>query len=472
MNMIENFTSISTNDNLSTQWQVYFEGVLRCNNTLKLLANDQAGPKEISAERAKEIQGEAKMLRAHYYFYLWRVFRNVPIITEEIATAEEAAKIPNDKDVLPLIEEDLKFAVENLPTTKINDEYGRMDKNAAKAYLGKLYLYQKKYAQALTLFKEVMAGKDLVSMPFWNNFDVTKENGPEGVVVSKHAINSNGDADNSNVGDMLSGLYGTSPVGCCGFYQPTIDLVNAYQVDANGLPLSPTAYRANPYLSDLENPSDGYVLKVDLKFDPRLDYTVGRRGVSYLDYGIMPGNAWIRDAKYAGPFVGIKTMIPQSQFASNAAPGANYLTGLDVNIIRLADVWLMAAECEVEVGSLANALKLVNDVRNRAANLAPKKTASGANAAAYNVKPYPSFANQDAARTAVRTERRLELAMEGHRFFDLVRWGVAKSVLESYSAFEGKYLPSYKGLVFGAKSEYWPIPQVEIDRSNGVLKPN
>jgi hypothetical protein len=134
MNMIENFTSISTNDNLSTQWQVYFEGVLRCNNTLKLLANDQAGPKEISAERAKEIQGEAKMLRAHYYFYLWRVFRNVPIITEEIATAEEAAKIPNDKDVLPLIEEDLKFAVENLPTTKINDEYGRMDKNAAKAF--------------------------------------------------------------------------------------------------------------------------------------------------------------------------------------------------------------------------------------------------------------------------------------------------------------------------------------------------
>lgn len=472
MNMIENFTSISTNDNLSTQWQVYFEGVLRCNNTLKLLANDQAGPKEISAERAKEIQGEAKMLRAHYYFYLWRVFRNVPIITEEIATAEEAAKIPNDKDVLPLIEEDLKFAVENLPTTKINDEYGRMDKNAAKAYLGKLYLYQKKYAQALTLFKEVMAGKDLVSMPYWNNFDVTKENGPEAVVVSKHAINSNGAADNSNVGDMLSGLYGTSPVGCCGFYQPTIDLVNAFQVDANGLPLSPSAYRAKPYLSDLQNPTASYVLDVSLKFDPRLDYTVGRRGVSYLDYGIMPGNAWIRDAKYAGPFVGIKTMIPQSQFATNAAPGENYLTGLDVNVIRLADVWLMAAECEVEAGNLAGALKLVNDVRKRAATLAPKKTGTGANAAAYNVKPYPAFANQDAARTAVRTERRLELALEGHRFFDLVRWGVAKSVLESYSAFEGQYLPSYKGLVFGAKSEYWPIPQVEIDRSNGVLKPN
>ncbi len=471
MNMIENFTAISTNDNLSTMWQVYFEGVLRCNNTLKLLANDQAGPKEISAERAKEIQGEARMLRAHYNFFMWRIFRNIPIITEATTTAE-AQNVPNDKDILPVIEEDLKFAITNLPATKINSEFGRMDKNAAKAYLGKLYLYQKKYAQALTLFKEVMAGKDIVSMPYWNNFDVTKENGPEAVMVSKHAINSNGAADNSNVGDMLSGLYGTSPVGCCGFYQPTVDLVNAFQVDANGLPLAPSAYRANPYLSDLKNPTASYVLDVKLKFDPRLDYTVGRRGVSYLDYGIMPGNAWIRDAKYAGPFVGIKTMIPQSQFSTNAAPGENYLTGLDVNIIRLADVWLMAAECEVEAGNLAGALKLVNDIRNRAAKLEPKKTAGGVNAAAYNVKPYASFASQDAARNAVRTERRLELAMEGHRFFDLVRWGVAKSVLESYSAFEGTHLSAYKGLSYSAKSDYWPLPQVEIDRSNGALKQN
>lgn len=472
MNMIENYTAISTNDNLSTMWQVYFEGVLRCNNTLKLLSNDQAGPQEISESRAIEIRGETRMLRAHYYFFLWRIFRNLPIITEEIATTEEAQMVPNDKDILPFIEEDLKFAITNLPDAKINDESGRMSKDIAKAYLGKFYLYQKKYSEALTLFNEVMSGKDLVSMPFWDNFDVTKENGPEALMVSKHAINSNGAADNANVGDMLSGLYGTSPVGCCGFYQPTIDLVNSYQVGADGLPLSSEAYRATPYLSDLLNPESNYTLDVNLKFDPRLDYTVGRRGVNYLDFGVMPGNAWIRDAKYAGPFVGIKTMIPTSQYSTNAAPGENYLTGLDVNIIRLADVWLMAAECEIEAGSLTNALKLVNDVRNRAAKLAPKKTAAGVNAANYIVKPYPSFASQEVARNAVRTERRLELAMEGHRFFDLVRWGIAKTTIETYSAFEGKYLSSYRGLTFGAKAEYWPIPQVEIDRSNGMLKQN
>lgn len=468
MNMIESYNTISTNDNLSTMWQVYYEGVLRCNNTLKLLAADQEGPQEITPERATEIQGEARMLRAHYYFFLWRVFRNLPVITEAMTT-EEAKTTPNDQDITPLIEEDLKFAIDALPESKINGEAGRMDKNAARAYLGKLYLYQNKHAEALPLFKQVMAGKDLVSMPFWNNFDVTTENGDEVVMVSKHAINSNGSADNANVGDMLSGLYGSSPVGCCGFYQPTIDLVNAYQVDANGLPYLDKSYRDDPYLSDLENPTGSYSLDVSIRFDPRLDYTVGRRGVSYLDYGIMPGNAWIRDANYAGPFVGIKTMIPQSQFATNAAPGENYITGLDVNIIRLADVWLMAAECEVELGNLAGALKLVNDVRNRAAKLAPKKTASGANAAAYSVKPYPSFANQEQARTAVRFERRLELALEGHRFFDLVRWGIAKETIESYSAFEGEYLSSYKGLTFSAGAEYWPIPQVEIDRSDGAL---
>ncbi|MGM1427740.1 RagB/SusD family nutrient uptake outer membrane protein [Sphingobacterium lactis] len=469
MNMIEAYNVISTNDNLSQMWQVYFEGVMRCNNTLRLLANDQASTKEITAERALQIQAECKMLRAHYYFLLWRVFRNVPIITEDIST-EDAQTVKNDKDVLPLIEEDLKFAVANLPATKINNEFGRMDKNAAKAYLGKLYLYQKKYGDALGLFKEVMAGKDIVGMPFWNNFDVTTENGPEVVMVSKHAINSNGSADNANVGDMLGGLYGSSPVGCCGFYQPTIDLVNAYKVDAKGLPLLDDSYRTNPYLSDKGVAANAtYTLNVKLRFDPRLDYTVGRRGVEYLDYGIMPGNGWIRDANYAGPFVGIKTMIPRSQFPTQAAPGENYLTGLDVNIIRLADVWLMAAECEVELGNLAGAMKYVNDIRKRAANLEPKKTATGVNAADYDVKPYTSFPSPDYARKAVRFERRLELAMEGHRFYDLVRWGIAKQTIEAYSAFEGQHLSSYLNLKFDPADEYYPIPQAEIDRSNGAL---
>lgn len=297
-------------------------------------------------------------------------------------------------------------------------------------------------------------------------------------MVSKHAINPNGSADNANVGDMLSGIY-AAPVSCCGFYQPTIDLVNAYRVDANGLPYLDGEYRTSPYVSDYgltAAQKESYKLDVTLRVDPRLDYTVGRRGVPFLDYGIMPGDAWIRKSEGylqpdAGPFVGIKTMIKESQFGNNAVAGESYITGLDVNIMRLADVYLMAAECAIELNDLQTALTYVNAVRNRAAKL-PAKMFNGKPVANYQVKPYPNFSSQDYARKAVRMERRLELAMEGHRFFDLVRWGIAKSVLETYSNFEGTYIPFFRGLVYNPHNDYFPIPQTEIDRSGGTLKQN
>lgn len=472
MLLIETMNPNPDNDNLRTMWQVYFEGVLRCNNTLKFLIADQAGPKTISATRAKEIEGEARMLRGHYYFFMWRIFRNLPWIDEN-TTSEEAKVKPNDGDIYDKILSDIKFAVDNLPVAKYKGESGRMDKTIAKAYLGKLYLYQKKYDLALPLFQEVIGGKDLTMMPFTNNFNIDTEDGPEALLVSKHAINPDGSADNANVGDMLSGIY-AAPVSCCGFYQPTFDLVNAYKVDENGLPYLNNEYRNNPYQSDFnlsEEQKKSYSLDVSLRVDPRLDYTVGRRGVPFLDYGIMAGDTWIRKVSDSGPFVGIKTMINQSQFAGNTVAGEAYITGLDVNIMRLADVYLMAAECAVELDRLDLALTYVNAVRNRAAKI-PKKKVNGVDVADYSVKPYPLFANKDYARSAVRMERRLELAMEGHRFFDLVRWGVAKNVLESYSAFEGSFLPFYKGLNYKTHNDYFPIPQTEIDRSGGTLKQN
>ncbi|HLS94423.1 MAG TPA: RagB/SusD family nutrient uptake outer membrane protein [Sphingobacterium sp.] len=473
MNLIELLRPNPANDNLSTMWQIYYEGVMRCNATIRVLKEDQAGQPTISAARAVEIEAEAKMLRGHYYFYLWRIFRNIPWIDEN-TSLDDAKVAKNDTDIYPKIIEDIKFASENLPVSKINGEKGRMDRYIAKAYLGKLYLYEKKFELALPLFQEVIAGKDITAMPFENNFNVETEDGPEALMVSKHAINPNGSGDNANVGDMLSGLYGTSPVGCCGFYQPSIDLVNAYRVDENGLPYLDGSYRTNPYKSDagLEGAAKtNYKVDQSLRVDPRLDYTVGRRGVPYLDYGIMPGDAWIRSSSYAGPFVGIKTMIYRSQFASHAVPGEAYITGLDVNIMRLADVILMAAECAVELGDLNMALTYVNAVRARASKL-PHKQIDGKDAANYQVKPYPVFPNPEYARNAVRMERRLELALEGHRFFDLVRWGIAKQTIESYSSFEGSLLPAFKGIVFNPHNAYFPIPQIEIDRSSGTLQQN
>lgn len=471
---LEKHVANSTNDNTENLWVRAYEGVLSCNGVLRSLATLQAGDgAKLDAQRATEVEAEAKALRAHYYFLLKRAFVNVPYIDENTTTAD-AAKTPNDKDIYPMIEADLNFAVNNLPVSKPRGQVGRINKTIAQAYLGKVLLYQNKHGEALPLFEAVMgASGDLVNMPFENNFQTETENGPEAIFSVQHAI-VGAVNDNANVGDMLGGFYGTAPVTCCGFYQPTIDLVNAYRVDANGLPMLDNSYRTNPNISDLQAPGDksSYTLDVNLRVDPRLDYTVARRGVMFRDWGMMPGDGWIRDAAFGGPFLAQKHTINRSEFGSQTLPGAEYVTGLNVNLIRLADVYLMAAECYAEVPNLGKALEMVNKVRERAGKLAPKKTTGGANAANYQVGQYPAFPDKAFALNAIRFERRLELALEGHRFYDLVRWGIAKEVIESYAAFEGIYLSAYLGTTVNTHNNYFPIPLSQIDRSGGTLKQN
>lgn len=477
MNDIELHKPNSANDQLPTMWTNYYEGIARCNNTLSLLKQVQAGTStdKFSDERAKQIEAEARVLRAHYYFFLRRVFLNIPYIDETITT-DAATKVQNNVEVYPKIEADLQFAVANLDYTKPLGEAGRADKLVAEAYLGKVYLYQQKYTDALPLFKDVITHKaSLTTMDFRNNFSIAGENGPEAIFVDENIINPDGSGDNANVGDMLSGLYGSAPVNCCGFFLPSIDLVNAYKVDANGLPLLDNSYRTNPYKSDLGlvgAAKTNYAVDQTIAFDPRVDYTVGRRGVPYRDWGLFPGDGWMRDPAFGGPFVSKKQMIDKAEFGGNTVSGGEYITALDVNIIRLADVYLMAAECAIEGGDLQYALDRVNDVRKRAANL-PGLTINSTAAAKYNVKPYPSFASADYARSAVRFERRLELALEGQRFFDLVRWGTAKAVLESYMNFEKQFVTASATINYNPdRDNRFPIPQQELDRAPGVLTQN
>lgn len=471
---IERHRAIPPNEHLANMWNNYYEGITRCNTTLRALYRLQEGDGEkFSDQRAREIEAEAKMLRGHYYFFLWRVFKNIPYVDETLST-EEAAAVPNTEDVLPHIEADFKFAVDNLPAQSPMGEVGRMNQIGAKAYLGKLYLYQGKKSEALALFKEVIASRpDLKEIPYLDNFNVNTENGPSSILAAQHIIDPDGSGENANVGDMLSGLYGSAPVNCCGFYQPSFDLVNAFRVTDEGLPMLDYSYRNDPYLSDFGlsgNAKDNYQVDTDLAVDPRLDYTVGRRGVPYHDWGIFPGDAWIRDAASAGPFVAYKAMIDLEDFPGNVQNGAPYVTALNVNIIRLSDVYLMAAEAALD-SDLQYALDRVNDVRIRASKI-PHKEINGRPAAAYKVEPYPSFPDKEYAMKAIQFERRLELALEGHRFFDLVRWGIAKQELESYSQFEGQFLDLNKGINFEEKNTYFPIPQAQIDRSGGSLVQN
>jgi starch-binding outer membrane protein, SusD/RagB family len=213
--------------------------------------------------------------------------------------------------------------------------------------------------------------------------------------------------------------------------------------------------------------------------DPRLDWTVGRRGIPYWDWGVHTGSDWIRDQSYSGPYSPKKAVYKKSDEGKFTETG-DWTSGFTANgyrMIRYADVLLLLAECQIETGDLSGALINVNLVRTRAGNPAGyvKESDGITPAATYDVKPYPSFPDQVYARTALQMERKLELGMEGHRWFDLVRWGIAVNELNRVLDYEKKTSwggSLYRNAVVGPENTAFPIPQNQIDLSNGRLIQN
>jgi hypothetical protein len=460
---VETHASIPTNPSLKELWQRRYEGILRCNNTLKLLA----ATKDVNGTpRGVEIAAEARFLRAHYYFDLWNVFKYVPYVTD---TTANPSTVPNDRDIITDIEADMLFAEQNLPVTKPLNQVGRADKIAAEAYLGKIYLYEKKYDLALPLFNDVIASRpDLTTLDFRDNFDVTKRNGPETIFGVQNTVNDGTNGSRGNVGDILNAPFKAGlPVSCCGFFSPSFDLVNAYRVDGQGLPDFDNLHTS--YFPSSFDPS--FEVPTTMAVDPRLDYTVGRQGIPYRDWGVMEGNAWVRNPGNNGPFVPYKNVTDAAQIAAHTQAGITNINDLIINIIRLADVYLMAAECAAQTDDLHTALTLVNKVRARAANLPAKQIEVGGvtmDAADYKVGQYPDFPDLDYAMKAIQWERRLELAMEGFRFNDLRRWGILQSTLAAYAQYESQKLNFV--VPIASNDYYYPIPQSEIDNTKGVLK--
>ena len=470
VNEIMSYNPQTTNGTVKEKYERSYEGVARANNTLKLLAMAQENVPEDVKTR---IEAETKFLRGHYYFELKKNFNNTPYVDE---TWDGTEKIPNDKDLWSFIESDFQFAYQNLPETQT--EVGRANKWAAAAYLAKAYLYQQKFSDAKTLFdlvidKGVTAGglKYGLLDKFTGLFDPANDNNKE-IVFATQAAAGTGTINNANPDLVLNFPYNGGPAGCCGFFQPSFDLVNSYRVDANGLPLLDGSYNAsaNALKTDMGVSSDDPFTPDAGIIDPRLDHTVGRRGIPYLDWGPHPGNKWIRDQSYAGPYAPKKWVYKKADQAtyvdgSSWTPG---YTALNIPIIRFADVLLMAAECEVEVGSLEQARAYVNMVRIRATN--PDdfvKDENGDPAANYQIGTYDAaWSDKDAARTAVHFERKLELGMEGQRFYDVKRWGVAPTVINAFLSNARQNIPAspYVGATYTSpKNDNLPIPQDEID---------
>jgi hypothetical protein len=506
-------------DYLNQKWSQVYEGVFRANATLRLLNKvRQAGG--IDSAEATGIRGEAIFLRAHYHFEAYRLWKNIPYYTE--VDSVDFKKSNQGVDVIGNLVRDLDTAAALLAATPRNGEVGRATKWTARAYLGRVYAYAAAtnpayWDSALTTLRAVQASNvyhlETSFDHVWTGF-VQFQNGPETIFAFQASVRDGEPSGwNSNWGERLNFPYAPSHFGCCGFHQPTFNLVNFFQVDANGLPLAVTDPNwDNPVRqpdSLIPTSDTGQVWK-GLNFiggnltpvDPRLDWTVGRDNVPYKDWGLH-NRSWIRDAAYSGPY------SPKKNVQENAANAENNVgwqttqtNDVNIHIYRYADLLLLLAEAEVESpnGSLANALAIVNQIRTRAGQVA-QGCGKGSDAttdsvlkatypacatdermavpmiqggtvdslrepwALYRIGLYPSFPSQAYARTAVWYERRLELAMEGQHFFDLRRWGSADTTIAHYLGVEKSRIPYLAGATYAARNALYPIPTLQIELS-------
>ena len=468
---------------LPRTWTNHYKAISRANFALSVINVIPDADYPLKKVR----QGELRFLRAHSHFMLKLLFNKVPFITEDL-TQEQILKTSNDlsSDALwDKIAADFQFAFDNLPQSQ--DQVGRADKNAAAAYLAKLNLYQA-YKQndahqvtsidAAKLQKVIdYADKVTGGLETDYGFDFLDghDNGVESIWAVQFSIN---DGTNTGRVSFVTGLnspHGTPLYGCCGFHMASQNMVNAFKTDANGLPLLDTFNN-----SDIFNTITNGVapLAPGVTLDPRIDHTVGVPGRPFKykntlkTSGDMIYNfSWARDPGVYGYFGNMKEQ--QSPDCSCYVKNGPFIgTSKNVDFIRYADVLLFKAEALIQLNRYAEALPIINQIRARAAASTAMTLAAGASNV-YKVQPYDSFPSKEYAMKALMFERRLEFGMEGPRFFDLVRWGIAEPVLNAYLDVEKTKRDFLSNAKFTAgRDEYYPIPQREIDFTGGLYKQN
>jgi starch-binding outer membrane protein, SusD/RagB family len=464
-------------------WFRIYVGISRANQALARL-NDL--PADQFAQRTVR-QAEMRFVRGHFHFLLKKHFKRIPFIDETMGPAEirQASNVAlSDAELWGRISADIRFAVENLPADA-PQQVGRISRSAAQAYLAKVLLFQAyeqdaqhrvtgidaaKLNEVVQLTDAVIgSGRYALFPDFAQNFLAEFDNGPESVFAIQRSIN---DGTPEGRTDMAVGLnYPMGPqYGCCWFHIPSQNLANAFRTTANGTPDFQGFNQVN-----LRARQDIQAHTVD----PRLNHTVSMPGVLFkYDAGIVydPGS-WARDQSTYGPFSTMKELQhPESPVLRRVGPF--FGSAKNSVVIRYADVLLWKAEALIELGRHNEALPLINQIRERARNSTGRlHMADGAPAGNYHVEPYRPGVNidwtQENARQALRWERRLEFAMEGHRFFDLVRWGIAAETLNGYFEVERTrrdYLRD--GLFRAGRDEYLPIPQQQIDFSEGLYQQN
>ena len=483
---LEKSTGVMTTDwPFSSIWNKFYNYLSRVSLSLDILASaDQESP--IIQERTAEM----KFLRAYGHFQLKRLFKKIPFVNkpnlqEADYNALSNTEYTNDEGWQQIIN-DLQDAYAVLPA--VQSEKGRPTKAACAAFLAKVYLY-KAYHQDDANTNQVtsVSSEDLqkvveyTAASLYNGYDLEPdlhnnfrpeeqyENGKESIWAIQYSRNDGTVYGNLNFSNRLI-------VPCipkvhdsgCDFYKPSINLVNAYRTNSNGLPMASSAT------------TDDYKVGSAQTVDPRLFVTVGVPGTPYMfntNFMMSESNAWSRSGGTFGYFVSLKQNVdPALTDIYLYLCDSQWASSMNRIVLRYADVLLMRAEALAQLGQTAEAITLVNQVRKRAADMANASVVSNypnKYGVRYAVGMYNGSYSKEEVMEIVKTERRLELAMESERFFDLVRWGDAATVLNRYYSEESQKMIFLAGSQFTAnKNEYLPVPWEQMAASNGHYTQN
>jgi len=472
---------LTTNWNINDMWVRLYNSLSRVNSAIALL-NETSDSYAMKKQRLAEM----KFLRAYGHFLLKRLYKNIPFVVNENLTYDEYNELSNttytNDEGWQLIIDDLMEAYNILPQTQADK--GRPTKASAAAFLAKVYLY-KAYRQDDASSNQVTAinQADLEKVieftnpalyanygledDLHNNFrpEEQYENGKESLWAIQYSRN-----DGSTYGN-LNWSYGLIPPnipgatdGGCDFYKPSQNLVNAYRTGADGLPLLDSFNE-----KDYDKTSDNA--------DPRLFLTVGIPGLPYMfnkNYMMEETSIWSRSNGLYGYNVSLKQNVDPALIDNYLIKGSYWASSMNRIVFRYADVLLERAEAYAQLGNSEQAIALVNQIRSRAAS---STQMIGNYQNTYGVKMYISnykgSYSKDETIKIVKMERRLEMGMECERFFDLVRWGDAATVINKYYAEEIDNCGIYRDAHFTAnKDEYLPIPFSQISASNGHYTQN
>ena len=503
LTQIETWSWSTANGYIKNRWDAVYESVKRANAVLALAEDlGEALP------NGAQVIAQAKFIKGFWMYEGIRIYGPaIPYVTVEDYRSSTDPQVSNVDEngnyvyIWDKVAQDLIDAANDLPETWPDGQSGRATKWQAKAVLAKLYMNWSspydgsagygtgnKWTEVAGILDDIIAnGKDAKGQKYqladtyaslWHH--ETSDWTGESVFDIQFAWNGTTSQTVSPNHTHATEFSGTLGFGGWGFYQPSYEFVNNHIVDANGLPLSFAEYTAHKPLTPVGTADTD----LSVFTDPRLDVSAGRFGVPYLDWG-TPDNvsAYIRDYGNGGMYFNKKGHHWKAEREAHAAVTSPTATQVNYHIIRFAEILLMRAECYYQEGNYAKVIEIVNQIRARAAkgfvaadattvgsysmeNKVDGTTTAGA-AANYRIGLYPaSYANAAQAREALEREYRLEFGMEGHRWFDIARWGKAADVLNAYAKAESQYL----GKFINTYSSSWvnfPIPQSEVQTAQG-----